>query len=183
MGQDLSYSTYDSKKKTHMTKQSRETTYKSSDNENITNAITGYEYDLGDRLERLERLEREAGMQAQQIELNEYIEFVAQLVDLYKRTAITVELQSQNDWHNDTRQHQEQHKSATGGLTKEQWNCLLYMLLSTDDMVELSKISKNYLKKVRDKALRLLEDNEKSAVFALINAIEKCVSKIYFTGK
>ncbi|CAF2075104.1 unnamed protein product [Rotaria magnacalcarata] len=115
MGQDLSYSTYDSKKKTHMTKQSRETTYKSSDNENITNAITGYEYDLGDRLERLERLEREAGMQAQQIELNEYIEFVAQLVDLYKRTAITVELQSQNDWHNDTRQHQEQHKSATGG--------------------------------------------------------------------
>ncbi|CAM4869802.1 unnamed protein product [Rotaria socialis] len=164
-----------------------------SDNENTINTITGYAYDFGNRLER------ETDLQAQQIELNECIEFVTQLVDLFKRTVITVELQSQNDWHNDTRQHQEQHNSVTGGnrllddkvekivirkgLTKEQWSCLLYMLLSTDDMVELAKISKKHLKKVRDKALRLLEDDEKSGVFALINAIKKHVSKIYFTGK
>ncbi|CAF4796823.1 unnamed protein product [Rotaria sp. Silwood1] len=170
-------------------------TYKSIDNESIINSITGYENDLGDRLERLER---EAGMQAQQIELNECLECIAQLLDLFKRTVITSELQNQNDWHYNIRQQLQQHNGVTGnrllddkvekivinkGLTKEQWNCLLYMALSTGDKVELTKVSKKYLQKVRDKASRLLETGEQNAVFALINATEKFISKNYSTEK
>ena len=68
-------------------------------------------------------------------------------------------------------------------LTKEQWNCLLYMALSTGDSTEITKVSKRHLHKVHDMASRLLEDDEQNAVFALINAIEKHMSKKYFTEK
>ncbi|CAF3468317.1 unnamed protein product [Rotaria sp. Silwood1] len=195
MAQNLSYPKYNDANKSSKTKQSFQNTYKSIDNESIINSITGYENDLGDRLERLER---EAGMQAQQIELNECLECIAQLLDLFKRTVITSELQNQNDWHYNTRQQLQQHNGVTGnrllddkvekivinkGLTKEQWNCLLYMALSTGDKVELTKVSKKYLQKVRDKASRLLETGEQNAVFALINATEKFISKNYSTEK
>ncbi|CAF1038100.1 unnamed protein product [Rotaria sordida] len=189
MAQNLSSSTHNGANKSSKTKQSLQNNHKSTDHETIINSITGYENDLGDRLELLER---EAGVQAQQIELNECLECVAQLVDLLKRTVITSELQNQNDLHNDTRHHLQQHKGITGnrliddkvekivinkGLTKEQWNCLLYMALSTDETIELTKVSKKHLQKVRDKALRLLDADEQSAVFALITATEKYVLK------
>lgn len=195
MVKNFSYPTYDDAKKSQTTKGSLRSTCNSTDNENILNTITGYENDLGDRLEQLER---EAGVQAQQIELNECLEFVAQLVELFKHTVITSELQTPHEWHNETQNRLQQHKGATGnrtlddkveeivinkGLTKAQWNCLLYMALSTDDIVELTKVNKKHLQKVRDKVLRLFEDEEKNAVLALINAIEKYMSKDYLIEK
>jgi CBS-domain-containing membrane protein len=179
----------------HATKQSVPATKININNETIINSITGYETNLG---EQLEHLEHEAELQAQQLELSECLEFVAQLIDLFKHTVITSELQNQNDWHNDTRYQLQQHKGVTGnrifdekiekiviskGLTKEQWRCLLYMGINTADRVEITNVSKKYLKKVHDKAARLLEEDEQSAVFALINAIEKYMSKDYFTDK
>jgi hypothetical protein len=181
--------------KSHTAKQSLQTTNTSLDHETILNSITGYENDLRDRLEKLER---EAERQARQIELGECLEFVAQLVDLFKHTVVTSELQDQDDWHNDTRNHLQQHKDSTGnrflndkiekiaiskGLTKEQWGCLLYMALNTGDTVEITKVSRKHLQKVYDMSSRLLEDDEQNAVFALINAIEKHMAKKYFTEK
>lgn len=195
MAKNISHSTYGNTKKVQTTEQSVQSNYAKVDNETIINSITGYEKNLG---ERLQRLEFEAGMQAQQIELNECIERIVQLVDLFKRTVITDELKNQDDWHGDTQRHLKQYKGVTGnrridekvekivmrkGITKEQWNCLLYMVLSTDDTVELTKVSKKHLQKVRDKVLRLIEGNEQSAVCALIDAIEQHMSKNFLVDK
>ena len=137
-------------------------------------------------------------MHSRQTELNECLEYVAQLVDLFKHTVITSELQHQNDWYKDTQHNLQQHKGITGnrllddkienivinkGLNKEQWSCLLYIAFSNSDAMEISKVNRKHLQKVHNMALRLLEDDEQNAVFALINAIEKHMSKQYFTGK
>jgi hypothetical protein len=190
-----SHKTHGSADKSPTPKHSRQSTNTSLDNEVIINSITGYENDLSDRLQKLER---DAEIQARQIELNECLEFVAQLVDLFKRTVVTSELQNQEDRHNDIGNQLTKNKSTTGnrllddkvekialskGLTKEQWSCLHYMALSTGDNTEITKTSKKHLHKVHDMASRLLEDDEQNAVFALINAIEKYMSKKYFTEK
>jgi hypothetical protein len=195
MIQNVSRTTQDGANKSHAAKQSSPTTKTNINSDTFMTGITGYEYDLGDKLEQLERT---ADMQSQQLELGECLEFVAQLVDLFKHTVITYELQNENDWHNDAQHHLKQHKGATDnrhlddkveeivinkGLTKEQWSCLLYIALSNGDAVEISKVTKKHLQKVHDMASRLLENDEKNAVFALINAIEKHMSKKYFTEK
>jgi hypothetical protein len=193
--QNPSHKTPEGTDKPPTAKQSLQTPNSSLDNETIINSITGYENDLRDRLETLER---DADRQASQIEFGECLEYVAQLVDLFKHTVVTAELQNQKDWHNDTRNHLQKHKGVTGnrllddkveniaiskGLTKEQWSCLLYMALSTGEAVEITKVSKKHLQKVHDMASRLLENDEQTAVFALINAIEKYMAKKYFTDK
>jgi hypothetical protein len=189
--QNLSQTTLDSGEK----KPSIQSKNGSLDKETIINSITGYENDLS---ERLEILEREAEVQARQNEMGECLEFVAQLVDLFKRTVIKTELQKQNDWHNDTQNHLQQSKGATGnrnledkiekiinskGLTKQQWNNLLYMALSTDESTEINKVSKKHLQKVHDMVSRALDDDEQNAVSALINAIETYMPKNYLTEK
>jgi hypothetical protein len=193
--QHLSPRMHDGTEKTRIPKQSRQTTNTSMDNQTIISSLTGYENDLGDKLERLER---DAEIQVQQNELSECLMFVAQLVDLFKHSVITFELQNQSDWHDDTQHNLKQHNGVTGnrlfddkiekiiinkGLTKEQWNCLLYMSLNTGDTVEITKVSQKHLKNVHEKALRLLEDNEQNAVFALINAIGKHMLKDHFIDK
>jgi hypothetical protein len=130
--------------------------------------------------------------------MGECLEFVAQLVDLFKRTVIKTELQKQSDWHNDTQNRLQQSKGATGnrnlddkiekiinskGLTKQQWNNLLYMALSTDESTEINKVSKKHLQKVHDMVSRTLDDDEQNAVSALINAIETYMPKNYLTEK
>lgn len=193
--QNLSQTTHDSTDKSRTEKPSIQSKNGSLDKETIINGITGYENDL---TERLEMLEREAELQAQQIELGECLEFVAQLVDLFKRTVIMSELQKQNDWHTDTRNQFQQSKGATcsrnlddkiekiminKGLTKEQWSHLLYMALSTDESTEIHKVSKKHLQKVQDMASRLLEKDEHNAVSALIKVIETHIPKNYLTEK
>lgn len=193
--QNLSQTIDDSTDKSRTEKPSIQSKNGSLDKETIINSITGYENDL---TERLEILERDAETQARQLELGECLEFVAQLVDLFKRTVITTELQKQNDWHNDTRNRLQQSKGATGnrnlddkiekiiiskGLTKEQWSNLLYMALSTDESTEINKVSKKHLQKVNDMASRLLDNDEHNAVSALIKAIETYMAKNYFTEK
>jgi hypothetical protein len=167
----------------------------SLDKETIINSITGYENDL---TERLEILEREAELQARQNEMGECLEYVAQIVDLFKRTIITAELEKQNELHNDTRHHLRQSKGATGnrnlddkiekiiiskGLTKQQWNNLLYMALSTDESTEINKVSKKHLHKVNDMVSRTLDEDECGAVSALIKAIETHMPNKYLTDK
>jgi len=193
--QNQSDKTQDGTDKSHTAKQSLQTTNTTLDHETIISSITGYENDLRDRLEKLEQ---EAERQARQIELGECLEFVAQLVDLFKHTVVTSELQDQDDWHNDTQNYLQKHRDSTGnrflndkiekiaiskGLTKEQWGCLLYLTLNTGDTVEITKVSKKHLQKVYDMSSRLFEDDEQNAVFALINAIEKHMAKKYFTEK
>jgi hypothetical protein len=190
-----SHTTHDSTDQTGAGRPSVQTKKTNLNNEAIINSLTGYETNLGDQLEKLER---EAELQARQIELSECLEFVAQLVDLFKHTIVTCELQNQNDWHSDTRHQLQQYKGVTGnrlldekiekiaiskGLTKQQWTCLLYMAINTGETVEISNVSKKHLKKVHDKALRLLEDDEQDAVLALVNSIEKYMSKTHFTEK
>ena len=192
---NMSHTAHNNTDKTPAARQSSQPTKIKLNNETIINSFTGYEANLGDQLEQLER---EAEMQAQQIELSECLEFVAQLVSLFKHTVIASELRNQNDWHNDIGHQLQQHKGVTGnrlldkkveeivvnkGLTKEQWTCLLYMAINTGDIIELTKVTHRHLKKVHDKASRLLEDDEKKAVVALIDAIEKYMSKNYFTEK
>jgi hypothetical protein len=186
---------HDGTERPHTPKQSLQPPNRSIDNETLINSITGYENDLRDRLEKLEH---DAERQARQIEYGECLEFIAQLVELFKHTVVASELKNQNDCHNDTRNHLEQHKSISGnrllddkveniviskGLTKEQWSCLLYVALSTGDTVEITKVSKKHLHKVHEMASRLLEDVEKNAVIALINAIEKHMATKYFIEK
>lgn len=181
--------------KCHTTKPSLQTTNRSIDNDIMINSITGYEKDLQ---EKLAQLEREAERQAEQNELVECLEYVAQLVALFKHTVVTTELQNQNDWHHDTQSHLQKNKGVTGnrllddkvenivinkGVTKEQWSCLLYMALNTGDTIDITKVSKKHLHKVHDMASRALEDTEKNAVFALINAIEKHMTNQHFTEK
>lgn len=193
--QNVLHKTHNATDKSHAAKPSIQTANRSIDNEMMINGITGYEKDLH---HRLEKLEREAEIQSQQIELSECLEFVAQLVSMFKHTVITSELQNQNHWHHDTQNHLQKNKGVTGnrllddkvesiviskGLTKEQWICLLYMALNTGDTVEINKISKKHLHKIHDMAVRLLEGDEQNAVFSLINATEKYMAQKYFTEK
>ena len=183
--QNVSYPRQGSSDASTMKKQSLSTAYKSFDYETISNTITGFENDLRDKLEELDR---EADVQAKKIELNQYLGYVAQLVDLFKHSVITPELQRQNDSHKDTQCRQQQPRRLynnrsiddeteqiiiTKGLTKEQWNCLRYMTLNMNDILKLTKVSKKHLRKVYEKGLCFLEDDERDAVIALINAIEK----------
>jgi len=187
--------THDGTERAHTPKPSHQTANKSIDNETLIHSITGYENDLRDRLEKLEY---EAERQARQIEYGECLEFIAQLVDLFKHTVVASELQNQNDCHNGTQNQLVQHKSISGnrllddkveniainkGLTKQQWGSLLYMALNTGDVVEITKVSKKHLRKVHEMTSRLLEDDEKNAVIALIDAIEKHMEKKYFIEK
>jgi hypothetical protein len=187
---DLSHKMQASTDKSRTTNQSRQTSNTSIGKEAIAiSSIAGFGNDLGDKLKKLE-LETE--IEVQKIELSECLMFVAQLVDLFKHTVIASELRTQNEWHSDTRHHLKQHKGITSnrlfddkiekivmnnGLTKDQWRCLLYMSLNTDDTVEITKVSKKDLKNLHDKASRLLEVDEQNAVFALINATEKHMLK------
>jgi hypothetical protein len=187
--------THDGTEKAHTPKQSLQIPNRSIDNETLINGITGYENDLRDRLEKLEH---DAEREARQNEYGECLEFIAQLVELFKHTVVASELQNQNDCHNDIQNHLKRQKGVSGnrllddkveniviskGITKEQWSCLLYMALSSGDAVEISKVSKNHLHKVHDMVSRLLEGDEKNAVLALINAIENHMAKNYFTEK
>ena len=166
-----------------------------SDNELIINTLTGFECDLGDKLAQIDR---EVEMQVQELELSECLLLVAQLVELFKHTVITTALQNQNEWFNDTGDHLRKQNGATGntlldrkveqivmdkGITRQQWNCLLYISLSNGDTSEITKVSKKQLQKVHEKAARLLEVDERDAVFALIDAIESYMSKEHFTNK
>jgi len=177
------------------TKKSNHSTDAVYDNETLINSITGFEKDLTDRLELLER---DAEIHARQIELGECLEYVAQLVDLFKHTVITMELKNQNHWHHNTQDNLQKHKGITGnrllddkvekivlsrGLNKEQWNCLLYISYNNGDTMEITKSTKQHLHKVRDMASRLLEDTEQSAVFALIKAMETYMAKNHFIQK
>ena len=181
--------------KSQTPKQSLKSKTTSLDKDTVINSITGYENDL---IERLEILEREAEMQSQQIELGECLEFVVQLVDLFKRAVIATELQNENGCHNDTSKCLPRHKSTIGnthiddkiekviiskGLTKEQWRGLHFMALSNGESTEINKVSIQHLHKVRDMVSRLLGDDEQNAASALINVIEVHMPKQYFTDK
>jgi len=161
--------------------------------ETIISAFIGYDNSLDDHLEQFEH---EADIQAQQMELNECFEFVVQLVNLFKNTVIMSELQCENDWHENLRHQLKNNKGTTGnsfldhkaeeialskGLTKEQWNRLLYLTLTTGDTTEITKVSKKHLQKVHDMVSRLFESDLQTITFALINAIEKYMPKKYFT--
>ncbi|CAF1178904.1 unnamed protein product [Adineta ricciae] len=166
-----------------------------TDNELIISTLTGFECDLGDKLAQIDR---KTEMQVQELELSECLLFVAQLVELFKHTVVTTTLQNQNEWSNDTSHHLRKQNGATGntlldhkveqivmdkGLTREQWNCLLYISLSNGDTSEITKVSKKQLQKIHEKASRLLEIDERDAVFALIHAIETYMSKEHFLQK
>lgn len=176
-------------------KQSLQSKNGSLDKETIINGITGYECDL---TERLEMLEREAEVQARENELNECLEYIAQLVDLFKRSIIATELENEHDCHDESQRHSQKHRGSTGnshldekmekiildkGLTKEQWSGLLYIAFNVQDTTELSKVNKKHLQKVHDMSQRVLDDNEQNAVTALLNAIETHMDKKYFTDK
>ncbi|CAF0817421.1 unnamed protein product [Adineta steineri] len=191
----VSCKTRDDKDKSHIPKQTRRNTHTHMDSETIISTLTGFENDLG---EKLEQIDREAELQVQQIELSECLMLTSQLVDLFKHTVITFELQNQNDWHNDTRHQLKKRKTVTvntllddkiekivinKGLTKEQWKCLLYISFINGDTIEITKVNKKHLHKIRDKASRLLEPDERDAVLALINAIEKHMPKEHFISK
>lgn len=191
--QEISQSTTSdsTEKSTSTPRQSLQSKNGSLDRETVISSITGYESDL---TERLEILEREAELQAGQNELNECLEYVAQLLDLFKRTLITTELENENDSNNDTQKR----RSSSGnshlddkmektilntGLTKEQWSGLLFIAFNVQETTELSKVSKKHLHKVHDMAQRLLDDNEQNAVIALLHAIETHMDKKYLTDK
>lgn len=146
----------------------------------------------------IEELEREADINVKEIELNEYVEFVSQLVDLLKHTVIIPELKSEDDWHDDIGHQIKRNKGTTGdtllddkiekiaikkGLSKEQWKRLLYVNFTADDSLEMINITKSHLKKVYDMTSRLVDGDEQTAVFALIDAIERHIPKNHFSEK
>jgi hypothetical protein len=179
--------------KSHEQKRSVQTPMTNISDETIIHAFIGYEHHFGDHLEQLDH---EADLQVQEIEFSECLEFVVQLVDLFKHNVIMSELQCKDDW-NENLQHQlKKNKGITGnnfldhkvekialtkGLTKDQWDRLLYLTLTTSDSTEITKVSKKHLQKVHDMASRLLENEQQTVIFALINAIEKYMPEKYFT--
>jgi hypothetical protein len=181
--------------KAHAAKQSVRTTKTHINNETIINSITGYDNNFA---KQLEQMEREAEIQARQIELGECLNYVAQIVDFFKNTVILSELHCQNDMHNDTQCHPRGQMERIGsrdledkvekivmskGLTKEQWNNLLCLAVNTGNGTKLTKVNKKYLHKVHDMVSRLLEGEEQTAVFALINTIDKYMSNNHFPEK
>jgi hypothetical protein len=65
------------------------------------------------------------------------------------------------------------------GLTKEQWHRLLYLHFTAGDSSELAKVDRAHLEKVHGMASRLLEVDEQKLVFALIDAVDKHLSKTH----
>lgn len=145
-----------------------------------------------------EDLEREADLQAKLIEINECLEHIAQLVDLFKHRIILPKLELNGEEHDDAKDEFKRNKGATGnhrldalvvqtaismGLTKEQWRQLLHLNLTAGDVLEITKVSRSHLKKVHDMASRLLEPDEKAATFSLIGAIENHLPDKYFLTK
>jgi hypothetical protein len=105
------------------------------------------------------------------------------------------ELQYENDWHDNLQHQLKNNKGITDnsfigdkvekiavskGLTKEQWDRLLYLTLTVSDSTEITKVSKKHLQKVHDMVSRLFENDQQTITFALINAIEKHMPKKYF---
>jgi hypothetical protein len=190
---NLSHTAHHYTDESHKQKRSLQTPMTNISDKTIIHAFIGYEHHFGNHLEELDH---EADLQVQEIEFSECLEFVVQLVDLFKHNVIMSELQSQDDW-NENFQHQlKKNKGTTGnsfldhevekialskGLTKEQWNRLLYLTLITSDCTEITKVSKKHLQKVHNMASRLLENEQQAIIFALINAIEKHMPKKYFT--
>ncbi|CAF3544018.1 unnamed protein product [Rotaria sp. Silwood1] len=178
-----------------MSKDSLPTTKVTINKENHSAAIRKHQYDF---IGEIEELEREADKQSVEVELSDYIEFVSQLVDLFKHTVIIPELQSKHNWHDHVGDHLKRNKGITGnsllddkieqiviekGLTKEQWKRLLYINFTAGDTLEMIKVSKSHLKKVHDMTTRLLVGEEQTPVLALIHAIEKHMPKSHFTER
>lgn len=175
-------------------KQSFQLPKPSNKDQAIIDAFIGYDHSFGDHSNQLEN---EVNMQAEEIEYSEYVESIVQLVNLFKNTVIMSELQSKDDWNKNLPDQLKNNKEIPGinfldyhkmenivvskGLTKEQWNRLLCLSLIANDNAELTKISKKHLQKARDMAIRLLEKEQQSVVFALVHAIEKYMPKEYFT--
>jgi hypothetical protein len=195
MVQNLSHPTHDAKDKSHSMQGSPATTKIKTNNENIAKPTNVNQYNF---ICDLEALEREAVVQSKQVELNDCIEFVSHLVDLFKQTVILPELQSENDWHDDVGHRLKRNKGSTGnshlddkvekiaikmGLTKEQWNILLYVNITAGDTLDMNKVTRNHLKKVHDMTSRLLEGDEQITVFALIDAIEKHMPKNHYNER
>jgi hypothetical protein len=164
-----------------------------TDDETMINAILSYEHNFGDQLKQLEH---DAGIHSQEMELNECLLYIVQLVELFKHTVITSDLENKHDWDEHHRHQLKSNKGFTGdhfldhqmetialtkGLSKEQWNRLLYLTLTTTDTVEITNVSKKHLQKVHDMSARLLESDQQKGIFALINAIEKHMPEKYFT--
>jgi hypothetical protein len=189
---NLSHTTRHHPDKSHEQKQTLQSSKASIDDETIIHAFIGYEHNFGDHLEQLEH---ETDVQAEQIEISECIEFIVQLVNLFKHTVIMSELQYENDWHDNLQHQLKNNKGITDnsfigdkvekiavskGLTKEQWDRLLYLTLTVSDSTEITKVSKKHLQKVHDMVSRLFENDQQTITFALINAIEKHMPKKYF---
>lgn len=146
-------------------------------------------------IEDMKRLEGEADQQSAEVELNELIEFISQLVDLFKHAIIMSELQSEDDWHENVRHQLKRNKGVTGnillddkiekiaikkGLTKEQWIRLLYINFTAGDTLEMNTVSRSHLKTVYNMALRLLVGEEQASVLALIEAIQNHMPTSHF---
>ena len=146
----------------------------------------------------LQELEREADIQYREIELSECLESVAHLVDLFNHSVVLPQLQSDHDWHDHIQEEFKRNKGVMGnhlldsqvektaikfGLTEEQWKHLLYLNLIEGDRIDMTTVSRSHLRKVHDMAGRLLESQERAAVFALIDAIEKYMPEKYFINK
>jgi hypothetical protein len=67
-------------------------------------------------------------------------------------------------------------------LTKDQWHQLLYLHFTSGDSSESTKVDRAHLKNVRDMASRLLEVDEQTIVFALINATDKRLCKSHLNN-
>ncbi|CAF3338009.1 unnamed protein product [Rotaria socialis] len=149
-------------------------------------------------IEEMKELEREADKQSVEVELSDCVEFVSQLVDLFKHAIIMPELEPEDDWHDDVRRQLKRKKGTTGnsllddkieriasekGLTKEQWKSLCYINFTAGDTLEMTTVSRSHLKKVHDMASRLLVGEEQAPVFALVDAIERYMPKNHLTQR
>jgi hypothetical protein len=145
-----------------------------------------------------DRLEREADLHIKEAELNECLELVAQLVDLFRHKVILPAAQLECRWYDEQHQGLKCKRGNTGdhlfdvqvesmavcyGLTKEQWQQLLYLHITAGDYLEISHVTRNHLKKVHQFAIRLLESEEQAAVFALIRAVETHLPSEYCLSK
>jgi hypothetical protein len=189
--QNVSHPLHDKKYDAHVTTKSLPSSKRSTNNE-ITISNNGWDFKG-----MAEKSEREANMQSKQSELNDCVEFVSQLVDLLKHTVIIPELQSEDDWHDDIGHQLKRNKGTIGnsldgkveqiavrkGLTTEQWRQLLYVNLTAGDYLEMTNVSRSHLKKVHDMASRLLEGEERTTTFALIDAIERYMPSSHFIDK
>jgi hypothetical protein len=193
--QNSSFPLHDEKPEAHLAKNALPTSTITVNKKNNDNTHSSYGSVFKDKIEQLER---DADMQSEQVELNDFGEFVSQLIDLLKHTIIIPELQSEIDWHEDIEHQLKRNKGITGngllddkvdqiavrkGLTKEQWRRLLYVRLIAGDSLEMTKVSRSHLKKVHDMASRLLEDEERTTVFALVDTIEKHIPRSHFIAR